>query len=128
MAVIVDSSVWIDYLLGHRIAELEEATIGPGVVLPPLVIAELLSGDTTIPQRQMIGELLQEYDLHQTPLEHWIRVGEIRRKMRRRGINVSIPDAHVAQCALDLDATLLTRDQIFTRIAEHTRLRLAQLR
>lgn len=123
MAVIVDSSVWIDYLLGHRIAELEEATARGDVVLPPLVIAELLSGETTIPQRQSIGELLQEYDLHDTPLEHWIRVGELRRKMRRRGINVSLPDAHIAQCALDRDATLLTRDEVFLRIATHTSLR-----
>lgn len=123
MAVIVDSSVWIDYLLGHRIAALEDATIHGDVVLPPLVVAELLSGDTTIPQRIAIGELLQDYDLHQTPLEHWLRVGELRRKMRRRGIHVSIPDAHVAQCTLDRDAILLTRDEIFLHIAEHTSLR-----
>ena len=123
MAVIVDSSVWIDYLLGHRIAELEEATVHGDVVLPPLVIAELLSGETTIPQRIAIGELLQDYDLHPTPLEHWMRVGDIRRRLRRRGLNVSLPDAHVAQCALDLDATLLTRDDIFLRIAKHTSLR-----
>lgn len=126
--VVVDSSVWIDHLAGRRIAELEDATIEGEVALPPLVIAELLSGDTTIPQRQAIGELLQEYKLHETGLEHWIRVGELRRKMRRRGINVTIPDAHVAQCALDLDATLLTRDDIFLRISAHTSLRLAQLR
>lgn len=44
--------------------------------------------------------------------------------LRSRGINVTIPDAHVAQCALDLDATLLARDDIFALIARHTSLRL----
>lgn len=48
--------------------------------------------------------------------------------LRTHGINVTIPDAHLAQCALDRDATLLTRDEIFTRIAEHTPLRLGHLR
>jgi len=38
---------------------------------------------------------------------------------------VSTPDAHVAQCALELDAPLLSRDRLFVKIAALTRLRLA---
>jgi predicted nucleic acid-binding protein len=45
-----------------------------------------------------------------------------------RGVNVTIADAHVAQCALDRGATLVARDDIFPLIATHTSLRLAQLR
>lgn len=61
--------------------------------------------------------------VHKTPLGHWIDVGLLRRDLRRKGITVTLPDAHVAQCALDLDAVLLTRDAIFTDIARHTALR-----
>jgi predicted nucleic acid-binding protein len=57
-----------------------------------------------------------------------MNVGNLRRMLRAKGINTTIPDAHVAQCAIDLDATLLTRDDIFARIAAHTPLRLGQLR
>lgn len=128
MAVIVDSSVWIDGLSGRVVPELEHAILDGELVLSPLVVAELLSGELTQQQRASIGELLQDFQLHATPLEHWIGVGKLRRLLATRGIKVSIPDAHVAQCALDLYAVLLTRDAIFTRIAEHTSLRLRDLR
>jgi len=128
VAVVVDSSVLIDVLLGEQIAAVHRALSEATLVLSPLVIAEVLSGDLTPQQREMIGELLQDYVLHPTPLEHWMNVGNLRRLLRSRGINATIPDAHVAQCAIDLDALLLTRDDVFLRIAEHTTLRLDQLR
>ena len=59
------------------------------------------------------------------PPAHWIRVGDLRRRLRGAGLSLSTPDAHVAQCALDLDARLLTRDRIFTRAAVHSTLKLA---
>jgi predicted nucleic acid-binding protein len=58
-----------------------------------------------------------------TPLDHWIRVGDLRRTLARKGVSVTIPDAHVAQCALDLDAVLLTSDGVFNTIAKHVPLR-----
>lgn len=128
MDVIVDSASWIDFLAGRPAAEVQKAIDAAEVVLPPLVVAELLSGDNTLAQRETIGELLQEFPLHDTPLAHWMAVGELRRMLRAHGVNVTIPDAHIAQCALDCDGTLLTRDDVFIAVAKHTRLRLAQLR
>ena len=124
MVVIVDSSVWIDVFGGEVIPSLDAAMMEGAMTLSPLVIAELLSGNLTPAIRERIGELLQDFFLHDTPLAHWIAVGNLRRMLAAHGINVSIPDAHVAQCALDRDATLLTRDEIFARIAKHTALRL----
>lgn len=98
------------------------------LILSPLVVAEVLSGHTTPQQRAAVGEMLQDFPVHPTPLAHWINVGSLRRMLRARGINATIPDAHVAQCALDLGATLLTRDEIFLQVAEHTPLRLGHLR
>ena len=40
------------------------------------------------------------------------------------GFSVSTPDAHVARCALDLDAELLTEDRIFATLARHVPLKL----
>jgi hypothetical protein len=51
-------------------------------------------------------------------------VGELRRAAHDRGLSVSTPDAHVAQCAIDLDAVLLARDGIFARLARVSTLRL----
>ena len=122
--VVVDTSVWIDFFAGQNIVALEEALAAGVAVLPPIGVAELISGATTTDQRTQIGELLQDAPVHDTPLEHWIRVGDLRRKLARKGLNPTIADTHVAQCALDLDAVLLARDGIFAAIAKHTTLRL----
>ena len=53
-------------------------------------------------------------------------IDELRRHLRARGVSSSIPDAHVAQCAIDRDAIPLARDAVFERIAGHTPLRLGR--
>ena len=128
VVVIVDSSVWIDAMAGHTYRVVEDAMTAGTLYLAPLVIAELLSAELTFTQRESIFLMLQDYPLCDTPLAHWMGVGGLRRALRTRGVNVTIPDAHVAQLALELDGTLVTRDDIFQRIAAYTPLRLAQLR
>ena len=122
--VVVDTSVWVDFFRGRTFPTLEEALAQGGVILPPLVLAELFSCAQQLQQRAAIADLLEELPLHETPAGHWIQVGELRRDLRKHGVSVSIPDAHVAQCALDRDALLLSRDTVFARIARLTPLRL----
>ena len=124
MAVIVsDTSTWIDYLQG-RPNELLRLALDEGtVVLPPLVVVEMVAGAITMEERTAVGEIVQEALLHQTSLAHWIDVGILRRELRRKGVTVTLPDAHIAQCAIELDALLLTRDAVFAQIAQHTALR-----
>jgi predicted nucleic acid-binding protein len=123
--VVVDTSVWIDFFAGRPVPALERALAEATVVLPPIVVAELLSGATRARDRRAIADLLAEIPLHETPLAHWIRVGELRRRVAARGVVVSTPDAHVAQCAIDRDTVLLSRDRVFSRLVPLTALRLA---
>jgi len=123
-AVVADTSAWIDLFAGRPIPALEEALRDGMVVLPPIVIAELISGARRPRDRAAIQDLVADLHLHETPAEHWIRVGDLRRRLAARGVAVSTPDAHVAQCALDLNAILLSRDAVFARIAEVVPLRL----
>ena len=122
--VIADTSVWIDFLVGVPTPSLEEALARGVVVLPPIVVAELVSGARRARERTAIEDLLQELPLHETPRSHWVRVGDLRRSLRAKGVTASTPDAHVAQCAIDRDALLLARDAIFPLIARHSSLRL----
>jgi len=124
--IVIDTSVWIDFLAGVKIRSVEDALANDLAIVPPLVIAELVTGAETMAARQAIGEFLQDAEVFATPLEHWIYVGDLRRSLARKGINVTVPDAHVAQCALDRNAVLLTRDSIFADIAKYTPLRLAR--
>jgi predicted nucleic acid-binding protein len=121
--VVADTSTWIHFLAGNEAPLLDDALANAAVVLPPIVVAELVSGAVRDRDRRAIARLLAELPLHSTPLDHWLRVGELRRSLKSRGISISTPDAHVAQCALDREAMLLSRDRIFGRIARLTGLR-----
>ncbi|HEX3528993.1 MAG TPA: PIN domain-containing protein [Thermoanaerobaculia bacterium] len=116
--LIVDSSSWIDFFHGVELPGLEAALERERVVLPPIVVSELVSGARAPRDLALITDLLVDLPVHQTPLEHWIRVGELRRFLQGRGLTVSTPDAHVAQCALDRGAWLLSGDGVFPLIAE----------
>lgn len=124
MVVIVDASVLIDQLTVGSLEELRRLFGDVPLFLPPLVVAEVLSGANEPIVRLQMGEILEDVSVIETPLAHWIDLGNLRRNLRQHGLTVSLPDAHVAQCALELDAVLLTRDAIFRRIAEHVPLRL----
>jgi tRNA(fMet)-specific endonuclease VapC len=124
-AVVVDTSVWIDFFAGRPAERLEEALRVGSVMVPPIVVAELLSGAKGRARVAMI-DLLSDLELAASPLAHWIAVGDLKATLARRGLTVSTPDAHVAQCALDHDALLLSEDAIFTRIASVTALRVTK--
>lgn len=121
---VVDTSVWIDFLAGHPAAALEEALVAGTVILPPIVLSELVSGARSEADRANLERVLSDLPLAVTSRAHWLRVGELRGFLARQGVSVSTPDAHVAQCALDLDALLVTRDRIFSTVARHAPLRL----
>jgi predicted nucleic acid-binding protein len=123
--IVVDTSVWIDYLAGTDIPLLDDSLKQGAVMLPPVVVAELVSGAHRPRELAALIGFLEELPLCDSLRDHWIRVGELRRCCREKGLSVSTPDAHVAQCALDADAQLLSRDRVFSEIARHTRLRLA---
>lgn len=123
--VVADTSVWVDFLAGGDVPLLVDALAQTTVVLPPIVVAELMSGARRRRDRAAIADLVRDLPLHETPVEHWLRVGELRRTLRGLGLSVSTPDAHVAQCALDRSALLLSRDAVFRRITQHCALRVA---
>jgi len=122
--IVVDTSVWIDYLSGKNHPVLDDALRHGFVLLPPVVLAELISGAHRARERAVLIDFLSDLSLCETTRDHWVRVGELRLRCREKGFSVSTPDAHVAQCALDVDATLLSRDAVFADIARNFALRL----
>jgi tRNA(fMet)-specific endonuclease VapC len=124
VSVIVDTSVWVDYFRGSGATELDGLLDAGLVFLAPIVAAELLSAPLTRRERTAMVDLLEDLPLHPTPLAHWRSVGELRAELRRVGLSVSTPDAHVAQCALDCDGGLWSHDVVFRQLAKKTGLRL----
>jgi tRNA(fMet)-specific endonuclease VapC len=127
-ALVIDTSSWIAYFRegsGDAIIEpaLEEGT----VYLPPVVAAELLSGRMAERARGDLEEFLLTLPLCPADVAHWFRVGRLRNSLATKGLSLSTPDAHVAQCALDLGADLLSADTIFCLVARRTKLSLFRL-
>jgi len=123
-AIVADTSEWIEYFAGRAAPLLDHALAAGLVVVPPIVVSELLSGVRNAADREPLEDLLRDLAMAEAGFDHWARVGTLRAALLTRGISVSIADAHVAQCALDQDALLLTRDAVFGKIASVTALRL----
>jgi predicted nucleic acid-binding protein len=124
-ALVVDTSSWITYFAGRGSTSIDRALADSRVLLSPVVAAEILSGTLDPSQRAELEDLLSDLPLCACDLEHWFRVGRLRATLRSKGVTVSTPDAHVAQCALDCQGVLLTEDAIFRQIAHHAPLELA---
>jgi predicted nucleic acid-binding protein len=124
-ALVVDTSVWVDYLEGRPVDLLDLALKEARVWLPPVVLSELLSAKLSATDRQGLQEMLAELPVCFCPFQNWVKVGELRALCAKKGLKVSTPDAHIAQCTLDLDAYLSSQDEIFKKVAAVVPLRLA---
>ncbi len=128
--VVVDTSSWISYFAvkgneaGAGQKALDEALQEGRVYLSPVVAAELMSGHLTKAKQEELANFLRDLPLCESDVEHWLRVGKLRSRLSRKGLAVSTPDAHIAQCAIDLDGYLLSEDKIFQRLVRPCGLRL----
>jgi predicted nucleic acid-binding protein len=126
-ALVVDTSSWSRYFRGEESGPIEDA-LGEGrVYLPVVVAAELLSAKMTPRRRGELETLLGDLPPCGVDRDHWLRVGHLRAALFARGVSVSTPDAHIAQCTIDLDGSLLSHDGIFRIIAKHASLRLIEV-
>lgn len=56
--IVADTSVLLDYFDGRATELLDDAVSRDALVVPPLAIAEVFSGEITPRQRVILGELL----------------------------------------------------------------------
>ena len=122
-ALVVDTSSWISWLAGGGSSLVDEALEEGRLHLPVIVAAELLSGRLDASERAELQDMLSDLPAVGTDPEHWFRVGKLRAELRARGLSVSTPDAHVAQCAIDTGGVLLTEDRVFEKVARVVPLR-----
>jgi tRNA(fMet)-specific endonuclease VapC len=122
--IIVDTSSWIPYFKGEPFPEIDLALREGRVFLPSLVASELLSSQLKPSDRLQLVDFLKELPLCNNDFDHWADVGLLRSQLSKKGLHVSTPDAHVAQCAIDLQGYLITEDRVFKKVADSTSLKL----
>lgn len=125
MNVVIDTSVLIAYLRGEASSMLEEHLENGNAFVTPVVCAEILSGTRNLGEERAVLDAIADLPITDADLEHWFRVGRLRNQLRKRGLNISTPDAHIAQSAIDNAALLFTRDQVFEKIARETHLKIS---
>jgi predicted nucleic acid-binding protein len=117
--VLVDSSVWVDFLRGDLasvkrvdplLADGRAAITGP-------IYAEVISGARHRSVFGRLGLLLRSLDSIAPPAAVWEQVADSRFALARQGTQASLVDLLIAVTALHASHTLLTRDRDFSRIA-----------
>ena len=117
--IAADTSTWISFfegVQGDDVRELARALRSRQLVMPPPVLTELLS-DPELPP-SVAKTLL---DLPSAALKDgfWRRAGELRAKVLARKRKARLGDALIAQCCIDADIALITRDGDFKAFSEH---------
>jgi len=131
--VIVDTSVWIDYLrsasssAGDRLEDLIRQ--GERIVVPEVVLLELLSGPTDEVLAMRRRRMLETFQIvANEPMVDTLRAAGLQRECRRAGETVrSLTDCLIAAVALRLGEVVLHRDHDFEVLASHCGLRTESL-
>jgi predicted nucleic acid-binding protein len=126
-AVVVDSSVWIDFFR-HRQSKV--APVIRNLVeenqarLTPIIRVELLSGARNEPEYRNLEELLVAVLTLEEPPDFWNRVARARFRLARAGLQASVPDVSIAVLAQCHGCSLFTLDRQFLLIAQNLGLKL----
>ena len=132
MTVLVDSSVWIDYLRGVDSAEthrLHALIAGRQAATTDVVLLEILAGTSDEERAGELGRFLAGAELlrQQSPIDAE-RAAALYRACRRAGETPrSLNDCVVAAVAVRHDVPVLHRDRDFAVLARHTTLAVLSL-
>jgi predicted nucleic acid-binding protein len=131
VSLFVDTSVWSLALrrdqptgraeVGMLVRAVER---GETLLTTGLVLQELLQGFSGPKSRSQILERFSALPLIVPDRDDHIQAAELRNHCRRKGVQIGTIDALLAQLCIRHDLTMLTADQDFTHVAEHSRLKL----
>jgi predicted nucleic acid-binding protein len=123
--IAADTSSLVAYFNGRSGVDAERlasALAAGDLALPPIVLTEILSDpvSSTAIEEQM--RQLPTLEIHDG---YWIRAGQARRIVLRKGFKARVGDALIAQSCIDHDVALITRDGDFRHFVAHCGLKLA---
>lgn len=123
--IAADTRTLLAFLKGENGPDIDlvrEAMRSGSLVLPPMVLTEILSDPLAA---QSVGPILVQLETLEISEGYWQRAGEMRRKLKSRGVRCNMADALIAQSCIDRQVPLATRDTVFRRFADECGLLLA---
>jgi len=119
-----DTSTFIAFFNAERgtdVEKLDAALAARQLLVPPLVIAELLSDPKL---SELNREVFSALPMLQLTKGFWIRVGLSRAELLRRKLKARLADALIAQACIDNRVPLIARDRDFRHFAQYCGLEL----
>lgn len=130
--IVVDSSVWIDFLNGRKAAHVERLRAALGVeeiIVGDLMLCEVLQGLGSEREASQVESLLRRFDI--VPMAgQVIAVSAARnfRSLRKRGVTIrKTIDLLIGTWCIENRRALLHNDSDFKPMAQHLGLMEAQL-
>jgi hypothetical protein len=123
--ILVDTSVWIDFLNGHASGEAESLAQlieeNQPITVPGLVLTEILCGLRSDSEAERIANLLSAFDSTPEPARRdYAAAAGIYRSCRAQGQTIrSTIDCLIAQICLRYGYRLLSKDRDFDAIARY---------
>lgn len=127
--ILVDSSVWIDFIIDPKRLPVLESRVDDCVTCSP-VIQEVLQGFADPTRFESFKERLLSFPILSEPLtsDLFVKAAHIYRDGRRRGYTIrSAADCLIAAIAIENDIPIWHRDRDFTAIAKFTPLQVYSL-
>ena len=127
MAVLVDTSIWIDYFRGGENSIDMEFLIDENLIITnDIILAELIPYLIIKKQTKVVNLL---YEVTKMPLDiHWEEIIEFQLKCLKSGENgVGIPDLIIAQNAKQNNCTIYSLDKHFRLLNKVLKINLHQI-
>lgn len=110
--VLIDSSVWIDFLRqAPGEADLEQAIREGRAAICPVIWVELWSGARGRREQAALRELCGLCQSLEVDKETWNRAAELRRAAKQKGLHCPLADVLIVACAKRHGVELMHRDK-----------------
>lgn len=129
--VLIDTSVWIDYLQGTASEELEKLVddllAGKEIIVPKIVIAELIQGARSEKDISVIREFLEAFTMVGEGEYTWVNAGKLSHDLKKKGKTINLADCYISVIAKESRSPILTLDKHFKEIQKEAGLELIPL-
>lgn len=125
--VLVDTSVWVDYLRGTSplVAEKVDRLLSNAeVCVPKIVLAELLQGARSEREVAAVAGFHEAFTIVDQGPETWVKAGKLSRRLRSHGRTIHLIDCYIAVIADENGCAVFTLDEHFREIDKVLPLRL----
>lgn len=125
--VLVDTSVWIAFFRGkdaHLIERIAALLKSEKAVYTGIIALELINGAKGNKELQVLHDAFDTMQCIPVTEPTYLRAGKLGYEVARKGFTLSAVDLLIAQTAIENSISLMTYDEHFAVIADHSALML----